>query len=91
MPRSTTDPFEGVIGDDWRTSTPWWSPEQRPAAGSPNVVLIVLDDMGFAQLGCFGSGIATPNVDRLAANGLRYNRFHVTAICSPTCRSLPGH
>ena len=42
-------------------------------------VLVVLDDMGFAQLGCFGSGIATPNIDRLADNGLRYNRFHVTA------------
>jgi arylsulfatase len=46
--------------------------------------LVVLDDMGFGQLGCFGSGIDTPHVDRLAAGGLRYNRFHVTAICSPT-------
>jgi arylsulfatase len=46
--------------------------------------MIVLDDMGFAQLGCYGSGIETPNIDRLAANGLQYNRFHVTAICSPT-------
>ena len=50
--------------------------------------MIVLDDMGFAQLGCFGSGIATPNIDRLADNGLRYNRFHVTAICSPTRAAL---
>jgi arylsulfatase len=46
--------------------------------------MIALDDMGFGQLGCFGSGIDTPHVDRLAAGGLRYNRFHVTAICSPT-------
>ncbi len=54
----------------------------------PNVVVILLDDLGFAQLGCFGSDIATPNIDRLAAGGLRYNRFHVTALCSPTRASL---
>jgi arylsulfatase A-like enzyme len=56
----------------------------RPPAGAPNVVVIVLDDTGFAQLGCFGSDIATPHMDRLARGGLRYNRFHVTALCSPT-------
>lgn len=52
--------------------------------GHPNVVLVVLDDLGFAQLGCFGSDLDTPNIDRLAAEGLRYNCFHVTALCSPT-------
>jgi arylsulfatase len=77
-------PRRPVLGPDLASSTPGDYPLARPEAGAPNVVLIVLDDMGFAQLGCFGSGIATPNVDRLAANGLRYNRFHVTAICSPT-------
>src|SRR2546427_12556750 len=51
---------------------------------APNVVMILFDDTGFAQFGSFGSGIETPNIDRLAANGLRYNRFHVTALCSPT-------
>jgi arylsulfatase A-like enzyme len=55
-----------------------------PPPGAPNVVVIVLDDLGFGQLGCFGSDIATPNIDALAAEGLRYNRFHVTAMCSPT-------
>jgi len=53
-----------------------------------NVLTIVLDDTGFAQLGCFGSDIATPHLDRLADGGLRYNRFHVTALCSPTRASL---
>lgn len=53
-----------------------------------NVLTIVLDDTGFAQLGCFGSDIATPHLDALADNGLRYNRFHVTALCSPTRASL---
>ena len=49
----------------------------------PNVVLVLLDDLGFAQFGCYGSDFASPNVDRLARNGLRYNTFHVTALCSP--------
>jgi arylsulfatase A-like enzyme len=63
-------------------------PYPQPPTGAPNVVLIVLDDIGFAQLGCFGSAIATPNIDRLAARGLRYNRFHVTSICSSTRAAL---
>jgi len=56
--------------------------------GKPNVITIILDDTGFGQLGCFGSEIATPRLDALAAGGLRYNRFHVTAMCSPTRASL---
>lgn len=63
-------------------------PYTRPPAGAPNVVVIVLDDVGFAQLGAFGSPIATPNIDRLAMNGLRYDRFHVTSICSSTRAAL---
>ncbi|MBE3206118.1 arylsulfatase [Frankia sp. CH37] len=55
---------------------------------APNVVVILLDDLGFAQFGSYGSGFSTPNVDRLATGGLRYNRFHVTALCSPTRASL---
>jgi arylsulfatase len=73
-----------VLGPDLASSRPGEYPLPRPRDGAPNVVMIVLDDMGFAQLGCYGSGIETPNIDRLAANGLQYNRFHVTAICSPT-------
>ncbi|MBX6391298.1 MAG: arylsulfatase, partial [Frankia sp.] len=61
---------------------------RRAPDGAPNVVVILLDDLGFAQFGCFGSDIATPAVDRLAAGGLRYNRYHVTALCSPTRASL---
>ena len=54
----------------------------------PNVIYILLDDMGFAQLGCYGSSIHTPNIDRLADEGLRYNNFHTTAVCSATRASL---
>jgi arylsulfatase len=60
----------------------------KPPLGAPNVLMVVLDDVGFAQLGCFGAGIDTPNIDRLAQGGLRYNRFHVTAICSATRAAL---
>ena len=51
---------------------------------APNVLVIVMDDLGFAQLGCYGSDIDTPNLDRLAARGLRFTNFHTTAVCSPT-------
>ena len=73
-----------VSGRTMADSTPAFDPHPRPPAGAPNVVLIVLDDLGFAQLGCFGSDIETPAIDGVAARGLRLNRFHVTALCSPT-------
>jgi arylsulfatase len=72
------------VGRTIAESTPAFEPVAHPPAGAPNVVVIVLDDTGFGQLGCFGSDIETPHIDALAANGLRYNRFHVTALCSPT-------
>lgn len=76
--------FAGVIGPTWRESTPWWPPEPAPPAGAPNVLLIVLDDVGYGQLGCYGSPIATPTIDRLAAEGTRLANFHTTALCSPS-------
>ena len=75
---------QAVIGRTMAESTAAFEPPSRPAAGAPNVLLIVLDDLGFAQLGCFGSDIATPAIDGVAASGLRFNHFHVTALCSPT-------
>jgi len=65
-------------------STPVRPPVVRPPDGAPHVVAIVLDDTGFSHLGSFGSDIATPAMDGLAADGLRYRRFHVTSLCSPT-------
>jgi arylsulfatase len=75
--------FGGVIGRTVAESTPWW-PEPALATGSPDVVLVVLDDTGFSHLGCYGGTIETPAVDALAAQGLRYTGFHTTALCSPT-------
>jgi arylsulfatase len=77
-------PFGGKIGDDWRTSEPWWPPVPTAPDAAPNLVLVVLDDVGFAQLGCYGSDIDTPVIDALAADGIRLTNFHTTALCSPT-------
>jgi arylsulfatase len=77
------DEFQGVIGRTIPESTPWWPPVKYKA-GAPDIVMVVLDDTGFAHLGCYGSTIETPNIDALAAGGLRYTGFHTTALCSPT-------
>jgi arylsulfatase A-like enzyme len=76
--------FGGRIGRYYDDSVPWWSPEETPPRGAPNVVIVVLDDVGFAQLGCYGSDIATPAFDGLAERGLRFTNFHTTAVCSAT-------
>ncbi len=80
----TTAGFSGVIGRYRSESEPAWPEVPMAPPGSPNVLLVLLDDVGFAQLGCFGSSIPTPNFDRLAERGVRYTNFHTTALCSPT-------
>jgi arylsulfatase A-like enzyme len=79
-------PFRGVVNVDIRDSEPDWSPFEPPKApeGAPNVVYIVLDDVGFSAMGCYGGPIETPNIDRIANNGVRYTQWHTTALCSPT-------
>ena len=76
--------FPGVIGRTADESSPAWRSPVRAEKSSPNVLFIVLDDTGFGQLGCFGGPIDTPELDALAANGLRYNNMHTTALCSPS-------
>jgi arylsulfatase A-like enzyme len=76
--------FPGVIGRTTDESSPAWPRPLRAAPGAPNVLWIVLDDTGFGQLGCYGSPIATPNLDALAAGGLLYTNMHTTALCSPS-------
>jgi arylsulfatase A-like enzyme len=82
------EPFEGAIGRTEAESQPWWPTPAHPGEGAPDVVVILLDDTGFSHFGCFGSDLVTPNIDRLAAGGLRYTNFHVTPLCSPTRASL---
>ena len=76
--------FPGVIGLTTDQSSPAWPEPLRARDGAPNVLFIVLDDTGYGQLGCYGGPIETPNLDALAANGLRYTNMHTTALCSPT-------
>jgi arylsulfatase A-like enzyme len=76
--------FNGVIGRTFDVSSPAWPEPVRAKTGAPNVLFIVQDDTGFGQMGCYGSPIATPNMDQLAADGLRFNSMHTTALCSPT-------
>ncbi len=80
--------FGGRIGATPAESTPWWPTRQQPPQDAPNVLVIVLDDVGFAQLGCYGAPFETPHMDALAENGTQYSNFHVAAMCSPTRASL---
>ena len=80
--------FHGRIGRTVAESEPWFAVPPHPGEDAPNVILILMDDTGFAQFGCFGSDIDTPNIDALAANGLQFTNFHVTPLCSPTRAAL---
>ncbi len=80
--------FEGTIGRTLADSQSWFDEAPHPGPDAPNVVIILLDDTGFAQLGCYGSDIDTPNIDALAAAGVQFTNFHVTPLCSPTRASL---
>jgi arylsulfatase len=75
------------VGRTFAESRPWW-PEPRGRAGAPNVVVVLCDDLGFADVSPYGSEIDTPAIERLAADGVRYVNFHVTPMCSPTRAAL---
>jgi arylsulfatase A-like enzyme len=79
-------PFKGVINVDITQSTPDWEPYKQPVApdGTPNVLFIVLDDVGFSAMEPFGGLIETPNIKRIAERGITYTNFHTTALCSPS-------
>ena len=81
-----SEPFKGTINVDIRDSEPDWAPFEPPKApdGAPSVVYIVLDDVGFSAMSCYGGPIPTPNIERIAADGVRYTQWHTTALCSPT-------
>ncbi len=80
--------FDGVIGTTYNDSQMGTFPVPKAPDGAPNVLLVVIDDCGFGQWSTFGGQIPTPNLDRLAKRGLRYTRFHTTALCSPTRAAL---
>ena len=83
-----SQPFEGKIGRTLADSEAWFPEAPHPGEDAPNVVIVLLDDTGFAQFGSYGSEIDTENVDALASKGLQFTNFHVTPLCSPTRASL---
>src|SRR5262245_30013575 len=88
VPDHAYDGFRGQAGRTFAGSRPWWPPRARPEPGAPNVVVVLVDDVGFADVGCYGSEIPTPHIDALAADGVRLTDFHVTPMCSPTRAAL---
>ena len=81
--------FEGSTGRTWREADPAKFPVPlAPPMGAPNIVIVMLDDVGFGQFSVFGGGVPSPNMEKLAAAGLSYNRFHTAGICSPTRAAL---
>lgn len=81
-------PFAGRVGRTMAGSDPAWPTRPVAPDGAPNIVFILADDVGFADIGCFGSEIDTPHLDQLARNGVRFSNFHVNPMCSPTRASL---
>lgn len=80
--------FPGRIGRTISDSKPWWPDRVSPPKGAPNILMVLFDDVGFSDFGCYGSTIRTPTIDALAARGLRYSGFHTTAMCSTTRAAL---
>ncbi|MCH5597013.1 arylsulfatase [Niabella ginsengisoli] len=84
----TQPQYQGKVGKTLEESKEWWGPVPKAPEGAPNVVLILLDDVGYGGASAFGGLINTPTLERLANNGLRYTNFHTTAICAPTRSAL---
>ena len=84
----TPEPFAGLIGRTLADSMPHWPAPLRAPAGSPNVIVILLDDLGYSDFGCFGGEIQTPHIDRLAAGGLRFSAYTTVPMCTPARAAL---
>lgn len=82
------EPFQGIMAINSKNSKPAWPTPVTAPTGAPNVVLVLMDDVGFGATSPFGGPIPTPTIQKLADNGLRFNRFHTTALCSPTRAAL---
>src|SRR5580700_7546052 len=83
-----TQPYQGTVGRTLAESKEWWPEPVKATAGAPNVVWILIDDVGYGAAATFGGLIQTPTFDTLANNGLRYTNFHTAAICAPTRAAL---
>ena len=88
MPEQPNPSFQGEVRTTVTESTPWWPPQTQAPLGAPNILVVLFDDVGFSDFGCYGSPIKTPTINRLAGQGLRYTGFHTTAMCSTTRAAL---
>jgi len=88
MPNPQSVSFRGEVRTTVNESRPWWPAKVAPPPDAPNILIVLFDDVGFSDFGCYGSLIKTPTIDRLAARGLRYTGFHTTAMCSTTRAAL---
>ncbi|WOC13366.1 arylsulfatase [Gordonia sp. MP11Mi] len=80
--------FGGTVGRTSSQSTPWWPADRTPESKAPNIVVVLIDDMGYSDIGPFGSEIPTPNIDRIADTGYRLSNYHTTPVCSPARAAL---
>ena len=85
---NSTHRFQGTIGKTLDESEAWFELPKHPGEETPNVVVVLLDDTGVAQLGCYGSSVGPVRIDALAPHGLQFTNFHVTPLCSPTRAAL---
>ena len=88
MTQTKAPDFAGHIGRTLADSKPWWPAPATRKPGTPNLLIVLFDDVGFSDFGCYGSAIPTPTIDSIAAQGLRYTGFHTTAMCSTTRAAL---
>jgi arylsulfatase A-like enzyme len=82
------DGFGGHIGRTYSESGPWWPPRRQPPSDAPNIIVVLLDDLGYSDFGAYGSEIDTPTQDRVAERGLRLTNYHTAAVCSPARAAL---
>lgn len=80
--------FSGRIGRTFEDSTPWWPTPFKPREDAPNIVIFFVDDLGFSDFGAFGAEIETPNIDRLAAGGIRFSNYTTVPMCTPARAAL---
>jgi hypothetical protein len=88
VPKQRKPSFPGEVHLTVKDSTPWWPPHTETPPGAPNILVVLFDDVGFSDFGCYGSPVKTPTIDGLAAKGLRFTGFHTTAMCSTTRAAL---
>ena len=88
MPEQLNPSFQGEVRATVNESPPWWPPQTQARPHAPNILVVLFDDVGFSDFGCYGSQIKTLTIDRLAEQGLRYTSFHTTAMCSTTRAAL---